>query len=200
MNWEQVRVFFADDYPEVIAIDLSEASNIDVAADAHLLPFADNTFESVVGVDILHHMAHPATALKEAARVLRSGGRLILVEPWSGPVGFLFYRYIHHEDCHAIEDPWEQPFVDRQNVMEGNATIPKTIFVDRSAELKQRVPELRSIHAEPFGFLSYLLTGGFRSWGFSANIIKILTQLESRLPKAILSFISTRVLFVLEKS
>jgi hypothetical protein len=25
---------------------------------------------------------------------------LVLVEPWTGPMGFLFYRFVHHEDCY----------------------------------------------------------------------------------------------------
>ena len=56
-----------------------------VAAFAEELPFADQSFDGAFGVDILHHVADPARAFTELARVLRPGGRLAFVEPnpWS---------------------------------------------------------------------------------------------------------------------
>lgn len=51
------------------------------AADATRLPFADACFDVVLIRDLLHHLPRPVAALVEAARVLRPGGALFLVEP-----------------------------------------------------------------------------------------------------------------------
>jgi SAM-dependent methyltransferase len=51
------------------------------AADAAALPFANGTFQTVLIRDLLHHVPHPAAALAEAMRVLRPGGRFVLIEP-----------------------------------------------------------------------------------------------------------------------
>ena len=51
-----------------------------VQADAHDLPFADASFDVVVSASVLHYLADPAAALGEMARVVRPGGRLVLLD------------------------------------------------------------------------------------------------------------------------
>ena len=59
------------------AVDLRQGS-------AHELPFADAAFDTVVCTFGLCAIPDPATALAEMARVLRPGGRLILVDHVAG--------------------------------------------------------------------------------------------------------------------
>lgn len=47
-------------------------------ADAEALPFADNTFDLVVGHAVLHHLPDVPKALSEALRVLKPGGSLVI--------------------------------------------------------------------------------------------------------------------------
>jgi SAM-dependent methyltransferase len=57
-------------------------SPLDLAhADAPALPFADASFSSVFVVGVLQHVADPASAVRELARVTRPGGRILIVEP-----------------------------------------------------------------------------------------------------------------------
>ena len=51
-----------------------------VRGNAHVLPFADASFDVVYGCSILHHL-DVAIALREVRRVLRTGGRLVFSEP-----------------------------------------------------------------------------------------------------------------------
>ncbi len=57
-------------------------------ADVHHLAFPDTTFDEVVGSFLLCNVADPPTVLQEVRRVLRPGGRLLLLEhvrgahPW----------------------------------------------------------------------------------------------------------------------
>jgi ArsR family transcriptional regulator len=48
-------------------------------ADVHALPFADASFDAVMMFHTLTYAEHPARALAECARVLRPGGRLVLL-------------------------------------------------------------------------------------------------------------------------
>lgn len=50
-------------------------------ADGTALPYRDDTFDTVLIRDVLHHLPTPRDTLAEATRVLRPGGRFILAEP-----------------------------------------------------------------------------------------------------------------------
>jgi 2-polyprenyl-6-hydroxyphenyl methylase/3-demethylubiquinone-9 3-methyltransferase len=52
-----------------------------VRADALALPFPDRRFELVVSSDCIEHTPAPRQAVREMARVLRPGGRLVLTCP-----------------------------------------------------------------------------------------------------------------------
>jgi SAM-dependent methyltransferase len=76
---------------EVVMTDLSEhacerarAKGLEVHrvdTDDERLPFADGAFDCVVSDSAIEHRYYPRRALEEAARVLRPGGRLVLLVP-----------------------------------------------------------------------------------------------------------------------
>jgi SAM-dependent methyltransferase len=64
-------------------------------ADARSLPFADDSFDYVLCIDVLPHLPDPGPALAEARRVLRPGGTLIVDSTNSVPLWTLAYpRYL----------------------------------------------------------------------------------------------------------
>lgn len=66
-----------------------------VNADAHVLPFNDNSVDILVGLDILCHLNNPKKALYEFYRVLKNAGVMIIDSTNSNPLWALFYpRYL----------------------------------------------------------------------------------------------------------
>jgi ubiquinone/menaquinone biosynthesis C-methylase UbiE len=60
----------------------NKARNLDlVQADAENLPFKDMNFEAVYSVNLLEHVPNPRMVVQEALRVLKPGGRLVLITP-----------------------------------------------------------------------------------------------------------------------
>lgn len=184
---------------DVIAMDVSDHDGVALCADAHSLPFSNGTLSAAIGVDVLHHLARPGDALAEIDRCLAPGGRFVLVEPWTGPIGFLFYRFIHHEDCTAVPDPFGAAFPPGKTPMDGNAWIPRAVLRDRPSERARHAPGLLPLACERFGGLSYLLTGGFQGWGAPAGLTRRLAWLENRLPDPLRALVSVRVLYAFEK-
>jgi len=68
---------------------LRAAGERGVTADAMRLPLADASFDLVVLSAILEHLPDPSAAVREAARVLRPGGRIVAYVPWDKVVVFL---------------------------------------------------------------------------------------------------------------
>jgi SAM-dependent methyltransferase len=56
-------------------------SRLDAVADLNALPFATAAFDAALNIVTLEHLTDPALALAEMARVLKPGGRLLLVAP-----------------------------------------------------------------------------------------------------------------------
>ena len=67
---------------------LSKVSTLDVTlmlADAQALPFTNESFDTVVGTLVFCTIPDPMKALAEAMRVLKPGGKLLLMEHIRGP-------------------------------------------------------------------------------------------------------------------
>lgn len=64
-----------------------------VYGDAAALPFLDRSFDTVMLLDVLEHVAEPEAALREAARVLADGGHLLVTIPFAYPLHDLPHDY-----------------------------------------------------------------------------------------------------------
>ena len=57
-----------------------------VQGTAEAIPFPDESFDTVLAVEVFEHLEDPLGAVRECARVLRPGGYLILTVPFMWPV------------------------------------------------------------------------------------------------------------------
>lgn len=72
---------------------------LDALADLARLPFPDSTFDACINIVTLEHLAEPARALGEVARVLKPGATLLLVAPLEWEVHQAphdYFRYTRH--------------------------------------------------------------------------------------------------------
>lgn len=182
--------------PHVIATDLTPGAWLDLACDACALPFRSGTVGALVMVDVLHHLPHPLAFLDEAARVLRPGGRLAMIEPWITPVSFLLYRYLHHEACDLAVD-LDDPFAGAdKKAFDGNAAIPFRVL----DHLRRRVQPFRVIRRDAFLGLPYLVTLGFKCERRLPWPVVAIANASERVLGPVGRLAATRVLLVLETS
>jgi SAM-dependent methyltransferase len=66
-------------------------ADLDVRLDATALPFAAQSFDLVLFIEVIEHVPDAAKAMAEVARVLRPGGVLLITWP---------FNYMIHEDPH----------------------------------------------------------------------------------------------------
>jgi SAM-dependent methyltransferase len=190
-------------FSDVFSVDILPFPGIDAVCDAHCLPFPDREFAGIIMIDLLHHLAQPIGFLKEAARVLRSGGVLAMIEPGMSPVAYPFYRYLHQEPADMRSDPFAfLPADPRRDPFDANQAIPSLLF---SAGNRQRlgalVPELTVSRVDWLSLFAFPLSGGFKPWclipaRFAAAIVKF----EDMLPIAVRRFCGFRLFATLDKT
>ena len=67
-----------------INIDISSHYNPDIVADLNNLPYEDNTVDEIYTDNVIEHVEDFTKAMKEMHRVLKPGGKLIIVVPYAG--------------------------------------------------------------------------------------------------------------------
>jgi SAM-dependent methyltransferase len=88
-------------YGRGVGVDVVEwGGGAMVVEDTSNLPFADSSFDTVSFIACLNHIPYREAALREAGRVLKPGGRIIItmINPFVGGVGHTLWWY--SEDKH----------------------------------------------------------------------------------------------------
>ena len=186
---------------DVVATDIQFAPWLDCVADAQRLPFAAEAAANIVMVDVLHHLEFPAAFFREAARVLRPGGRVLMVEPAITYGSTLFYRLFHHEpvrtSAEALADGTPDP---RRDPYDSNQAIPTILVTRERARFHARFPALRIVRVDWFAFAAYPLSGGFQRWSLlTAGAARRLLRVERAIEPLLGRLAGFRVMIVIEK-
>lgn len=189
-----------DVLPNCIRTDLFPYPWIDQIENAYQLSFENESVSDLILTDVFHHLKYPGTALIELHRVLRKGGRVILLEPCVSLLGLLVYGAFHVEPIAIIKRiewfapaGWSPEHLDYY-AAQGNAT---RIFVGN--RYRSRLAAWKSVKTIRLSALAYAASGGYSgpqlypTGMYSA--VKSLEKILDLFP----SLFATRLLVVLEK-
>lgn len=87
------------DLPEIVVLSRGNRALYLMAGDAEQLAFAPESFDAVLGLDVLDHLWNPQSFLNEAYRVLKPKGQLII----SAPEGERGLDYDSHKNFFTVE-------------------------------------------------------------------------------------------------
>lgn len=184
--------------PDCLRTDLFPNPWLDQTENAYALSFADGSVANLILFDVFHHLRYPGTALKELARVLRPGGRILIYEPSMGALGKLVFGVFHHEPI-ALGDEitwlapegWTAADADYY-AAQGNAS---RTFRETQVEMEGlRVESIRH-----FSQLSYVATGGYsKPQLYPTRAYPLMRRLDALLDRVPALF-ATRMLVVLSK-
>jgi len=168
--------FLKDFVPQVITSDIIFYSDIDVKIDAHTLPYPDKSLDCLVLINAFHHLSNVENFLNEAQRCLRKGGKVIMVEPYPGYIGYPIYRFFHHEDIDLQTKSWQ--FKSSSPLGDANNGLAWLVF-ERDAEIfNRKFNQLKVRVFKPCFPILYWVSGGLKDW----------TLVPSFLVKAVIMF------------
>ncbi|HEY0514880.1 MAG TPA: class I SAM-dependent methyltransferase, partial [Thermoanaerobaculia bacterium] len=99
--------FLADFVPRLVRSEIFYVPGIDAVLDGLDLPFAAGSLRGIAMTNVLHHLPEPLRFFREAARCVRPGGVVTMVEPWVTPWSTLVYTRLHHEPFDPAATEWE---------------------------------------------------------------------------------------------
>lgn len=183
--------FFREMLPEIVTSEVFLVFGInDVVARGEALPFCDASFRAIVMINVFHHIPDVESFLREAARLLHRGGRLILIEPWNTWWARFVYSYLHHEPINLYASKWTFPRGGPLSA--ANAALPWIVF-NRDRHLLEELTGFQVITTELFMPITYLLSGGVSMRSLCPGCCySLMRKLESLVPQkwcAMFSFI-----------
>lgn len=136
-----------------------------VRGDAEHLPFDDNSFDVVVWSEVIEHLMRPELAVWEVARVLRTGGVLVLTTnnasemplrfPLSDPFAFVEKALGFRHDRLISHRPWVWPWPVERSILPPDAPdvwMPHTWHKQAETSRMFAAAGLQTIHAGTFEF------------------------------------------------
>jgi SAM-dependent methyltransferase len=150
--------FFQQFVPDVITSEVFEYAGVQLVADAQNLPFSDGELRAIVMTDVLHHIPNVAAFFREATRCLRSGGAVIMVEPWVSPWSNLIYTHLHHEPFEPEVEQWDFPA--KGPLSDANGALPWIVFDRDRKRFEEEFPHLKIKEVRPMMPFRYLVSGG----------------------------------------
>ncbi len=150
--------FLRDLIPELITSDVFACEGVDRVLDAHDLPFAAGELRAILMTDVLHHLREPRRFFASAARSVRPGGSIAMIEPWVSTWSRVIYTRLHHEPFRPNATEWEFP---ASGPLSGaNGALPWILFSRDRAQFETEFPQWRIERIERMMPFRYLVSGG----------------------------------------
>lgn len=186
--------------PDVIRTELFSLPWIDRIENAYKLSFEDESVSDLISTDVFHHLKYPGTALIEFHRVLRKGGRVILLEPCMSLLGLLVYGVFHKEPIALRNEiQWLAPVGWSPENLEYHAAQGNATRIFLGNQYRSNLTAWKNIKTIRLSALAYAASGGYSGpqlyptgmYSFVKSLEKVLDWFPS--------LFATRLLVILEK-
>jgi SAM-dependent methyltransferase len=184
----------------VICTDIVPLPWLDLVADAQRLPFASGSLANLVLFDVLHHIERVPLFFDEALRVLRPGGRIVVMDPYISWASWPVYRFLHPEPVDFAQDALcPQPARAGRDPFDANQAVATMLFERDCERFRGMYPALRLRTLRRLALFAYPLSGGFDHPSLlPAALVKPVLAFE-RAVEFLGRALAFRVLVVLEK-
>ncbi|MBN2523495.1 MAG: methyltransferase domain-containing protein [Bacteroidales bacterium] len=178
--------FLKNIVPSVITSDIIPLPHTDLTFSALQMPFQDSEVSVLFLLDTFHHIPDANQFLKESDRVLKKGGKIVMIEPANSAWGRFIYKNFHHE---PFDENGEWTIPGTGPMSGANGALPWIVFRRDVSLFADRFPDLKIESITYHTPLRYLLSGGvaykapFPGWsfGFFTLLDRVLLSLSQEL-------------------
>lgn len=150
---------FLEEYiPSLIKTEVFHLSGMDVILDGTHIPFKTKSLQAIVMTDVFHHISRPEDFYKEAERVLKNQGKVVMIEPWVTRWSRWIYPRFHHEPFHPNAVEWDFP--SSGPLSASNQALPWIVFERDREKFLEKFPKFFIECIKPMMPFRYLLSGG----------------------------------------
>ncbi|MBU0662745.1 MAG: class I SAM-dependent methyltransferase [Candidatus Diapherotrites archaeon] len=195
--------FIKEVHPDFLTSDIMALPNTDLTFSALDMPFEKNTVSALVMVDALHHFVDADKFFHEANRVLKKGGKIIMVEPAQTLLGLFIYMFIHHEKTSSyhtwklLDDKGEVVKDGLKPLSCSNPSAPTSIFFTEREFFEKQFPKLRIKSIRLHTPFAYILSGGLSmkqlAPDFTYGFVSFFEWLASPLNKYLAMFMTVEL-------
>jgi SAM-dependent methyltransferase len=150
--------FLATRLPGLFTSDVRPTPAAQVACSAAALPVRPRSLGAIVMTNTLHHLPDVGGFLDDAARVVRPGGRIAMVEPWVSTWSRWVYGSLHHEPFDPDAPGWS--FAHAGPLSSANGALPWMLVSRDRIRFAREHPTWEIAEVRPGWSLCYLVSGG----------------------------------------
>lgn len=185
-----------DIIPYCTTSDLFENQWLERIENAYKLNYSDQSLSNILLFDVWHHLEFPMAFLDEANRVLKPGGKVILMEPDMSLIGRFIYGNFHHEPL-GFQYHFNLSTKANQNTYFAAQSSAWRFFIKKEMPIDSnhwKTPFVKRIVS-----FAYLVSGGFSGPSFYPSFLYPLIKFGDAVLSIFPRLFSARILIVLEK-
>ena len=184
-------------FPNVKSTDIVDAPHLDGVLDATALDLQDESVDGLLLQNTFHHIPDPDAFLRECNRVLKPGGRVIILDPYYNFLSSRLYRILFSTETFDVNGNWND--ATEHAMIGANQALSYIVFKRDRSRFESTNPNLKIVKTFPApGGLRYILSGGLNFHRVAPRpLFPLIRKFENLSP--VLNFFAIHWVVVLEK-